>query len=157
MMSENEEIDRFWETKLSQIKDREDIKKSIELLVIIARTGYDAHTRPFQRFYLQKIKVFIPDTPEFAPLYLSTIDFQPFYWKKIGKKEVRLMFHNLREGATQSIDLSEKSLAFSHARLKKIGKEKEISPKEASRMVREGLIHKVVPNDLIQKYSESWI
>lgn len=136
-MGEQKEIDdSSWQVKLSAIKHRKDIVKSLELNVIIRRSWFDSHKREHNAYFLQKIQVYIPDTPEFFPLYLSVMPFEPFYWKRSGRKEQKLIFHNLFEGATQSIDIDVKSLAFAHARIKLIGKETPISTKEAIKMVK---------------------
>ena len=158
MMGEEKEInDSTWEVKLAQISDRPDIKKEVELLILISRTGYDSHTRPYKKYYLQKVKIYIPDTPEFFPLYLSVHEFQTFGMRKRGTKSQKLIFHNLFEGATQSTDIDAKNRSFTHARIKKLGKEQPIEAKEAIELVKSGKIYKVVENQIEQDFSEVWI
>lgn len=157
-MGEQKEIDdSTWQVKLSAIKNRPDIKKSVELNVIIKRSWYDNHKREHHNYYLQKIEVYVPDSPEFYPLYLSVMPFQPFNWKKSGRKEQKLIFHNLFEGSTQPSNIDAKSLAFTHARIKLIGKETPISAKNAIEMVKNGKIYRTVNDEVEQDYSEIWL
>jgi len=157
MMGEKEINDSGWATKLSQIKDRPDIKKSVELLVIISRTGYDSHTRPFKRYYLQRLRIFIPTIEEFAPFYLSLHEFQTFKMRGQGIKSQKLYLHRLDEGSTQPIGLDNQSLAFAHARLEKAGREKPIEAKKAVELVKSGRVYKVVPNQIEQSHEEIWL
>lgn len=147
--------DSLWEVKLKDLNPN--AKKSVELLVIIKRKWYDDHKREHYSYFLQKVQVYIPDTPEFYPLFLSVSPFQPFGWRKLGKKEQKLIFHNLLEGSTQSIGLDKQSLAFSHVRIRLVDSEKSVSVEEAQKLVRAGQIYKVVPETIEQNYSEEWV